>query len=80
MRLRSAVPADAEAFARIAADRWLAVLRIELGVFVDKKAAYRLYQKFGFEEEGIQRGFAFRDGCYQDVRLMARLNPCLLQQ
>ncbi|MGQ5522515.1 GNAT family N-acetyltransferase [Chitinimonas sp. PSY-7] len=63
-----------------AADRWMAVLRIELGVFVENEPAYRLYQKFGFEAEGIQRGFAFRDGRYQDVRLMARLHPRLLQQ
>lgn len=63
-----------------AADRWLAVLRIELGVFAKNALAYRLYQKFGFVEEGVQRGFAFRDGSYQDVILMARLSPGLLPQ
>jgi len=55
-----------------AADRWLNVRRIELTVFTDNVAAQALYRRFGFVEEGLHRGFAFRDGRYQDVLAMAR--------
>lgn len=56
------------------ADNWLALRRIELQVFADNAAAIRLYQRFGFETEGIAREFAVRDGVYADALLMARLN------
>jgi L-phenylalanine/L-methionine N-acetyltransferase len=56
-----------------AADKWLAVGRLELTVFADNAPAIRLYEKFGFENEGIRRAFAFRDGRYADVLAMARL-------
>ncbi|HPE68442.1 MAG TPA: GNAT family N-acetyltransferase [Thermotogota bacterium] len=55
------------------ADRWYQVHRIELQVFSDNTRAIRLYEKFGFEVEGTQRKFAFSDGAYRDVLMMARL-------
>ncbi len=55
------------------ADNWLGLLRIELNVFVDNEPAIGLYEKFGFEHEGVAKKFAFRDGEYMDVYYMARL-------
>jgi putative acetyltransferase len=57
------------------ADRWVAVMRIELTVFTDNERAVALYRKFGFVQEGIFRAYGLRDGRYQDVRAMARLHP-----
>ena len=56
-----------------AADRWLGLTRLELTVYADNAPAIRLYRKFGFEEEGRLRAFAFRDGVYADALAMARL-------
>lgn len=55
------------------ADNWLALKRIELEVFVDNAPAIGLYEKFGFESEGVQRAFAYRDGAYVDTLRMARV-------
>jgi len=33
----------------------------------------RLYERFGFEREGVQRAFAFRAGAYADALAMARV-------
>jgi putative acetyltransferase len=57
------------------ADRWLPVTRIELTVYVDNAPAIALYEKFGFEREGVLRQFALRDGRYVDAYSMARLRP-----
>jgi putative acetyltransferase len=54
------------------ADNWLDLKRIELTVFADNEAAIGLYAKFGFEREGLLRGYAFRNGAYADVVAMAR--------
>ena len=56
-----------------AADNWLAIRRLELTVYTDNEPAIRLYEKFGFEREGIMRAYAFRAGRYADVVAMARL-------
>ena len=56
-----------------AADKWLDLRRIELSVFADNERAIRLYERFGFEREGIMRAYAFRDGRYADGLMMARL-------
>jgi putative acetyltransferase len=57
------------------ADRWLNLRRIELEVFADNEPAIRLYERFGFEREGLLRQYAFRDGRYVDAYMMARLRP-----
>ncbi|HGY0994050.1 TPA: GNAT family N-acetyltransferase [Aeromonas salmonicida subsp. pectinolytica] len=57
------------------ADNWLNLHRIELTVFVDNEAALALYRKFGFEQEGLARGYAFRQGEYVDALYMARIRP-----
>ena len=56
-----------------AADNWLDIKRIELTVFHDNKTAIRLYERHGFEREGLHRAFAYRDGAYVDAIAMARL-------
>jgi putative acetyltransferase len=57
------------------ADRWAGVLQIELTVWADNERAIGLYRKFGFEIEGRLRAYGLRDGRYDDVVAMARLNP-----
>ena len=42
-------------------------------VFADNLRAIRLYQRFGFEQEGVLRNYAFRAGAFADAHLMARL-------
>jgi putative acetyltransferase len=56
-----------------AADNWLGLRRLELTVYADNIRAIRLYERFGFEPEGIQRDYAFRAGRFVDVLGMARL-------
>jgi len=56
------------------AERWLAVRRIELEVYTDNEAAITLYQKHGFIIEGTAKSYAFRDGQYVDVHLMAKVS------
>lgn len=55
------------------ADRWLAIKRVELTVWVDNQRAIALYERFGFEREGLLRAYAWRDGAYVDAISMARL-------
>ena len=57
------------------ADQWANTLRIELTVFVDNAPAIALYRSLGFVEEGRMRGYAFRDGRFDDVLAMARWRP-----
>jgi L-phenylalanine/L-methionine N-acetyltransferase len=57
------------------ADNWLGILRIELTVYTDNTPAIALYRKLGFVKEGTHRGFAFRNGLYEDAHVMARLHP-----
>lgn len=54
-------------------DSWLSVERIELTVFADNDTAVRLYQRFGFETEGVARRYAIRNGKQVDALYMARL-------
>lgn len=54
---------------------WGQVLRIELTVFTDNVRAIALYRRFGFEQEGVHRGYALRNGRYADTYSMARLHP-----
>ncbi|MGK9233206.1 GNAT family N-acetyltransferase [Inquilinus limosus] len=55
------------------ADNWLDLKRLELGVWADNEPAIALYKKYGFEIEGRERGWGYRDGQYVDSYLMARL-------
>lgn len=55
------------------ADRWLNYKRLELNVWADNSRAIALYEKAGFEREGLHRAFAWRDGSYADAIPMARL-------
>jgi putative acetyltransferase len=55
------------------ADNWLQLKRIELTVYADNPRAIALYERFGFEREGLCRAFAWRDGAYADAVAMARL-------
>ena len=57
------------------ADNWLMLVRVELEVFADNARAIHLYEKFGFEKEGLMRMSVVRDGQYQDNYKMARLRP-----
>ncbi|HGV3502010.1 GNAT family N-acetyltransferase [Providencia sp. PROV259] len=54
-------------------DNWLNVRRIELEVFADNDNGIGLYKKFGFEQEGRMRDYAFRDGQYVDAVMMSRI-------
>ncbi|MBI9012516.1 MAG: GNAT family N-acetyltransferase [Clostridiales bacterium] len=55
------------------ADNWLMLVRVELTVFTDNEKAIGLYKKLGFEEEGLKRKAAIRNGKYEDEYLMARI-------
>jgi putative acetyltransferase len=55
------------------ADRWLGLIRLELTVWADNVRAIALYERFGFEREGLMRAYAFRDGAYVDSLAMARV-------
>ncbi|MET0271394.1 MAG: GNAT family N-acetyltransferase [Phenylobacterium sp.] len=55
------------------ADNWLQLRRLELHVYADNVRAISLYERFGFEREGLLRAYAWRDGSYVDSLAMARL-------
>ena len=55
------------------ADNWLDLRRLELTVYADNAVAVTLYERFGFEREGLLRAYAFRGGRYTDAVPMARL-------
>ncbi len=55
-------------------DRWLNLKRLELQVWADNARAIALYERFGFEREGLLRAEGFRDGAYADSLTMARLH------
>jgi len=55
------------------ADNWLQIKRLELGVYADNAHAIALYERFGFEREGLLRAYAWRNGAFADTITMARL-------
>lgn len=55
------------------ADKWLGLTRIELTAWHDNTRAIALYERFGFEREGVFRSHGLRDGEYVDAIAMARL-------
>jgi putative acetyltransferase len=56
------------------ADNWLMLVRVELTVFEDNERAIHLYEKFGFEKEGVKRLAGIRKGRYVNELVMARIN------
>ncbi|MFA0813773.1 GNAT family N-acetyltransferase [Microbulbifer epialgicus] len=52
---------------------WLAIRRVELEVYTDNEQAVGLYKKYGFKVEGTAKNYAFRNGEYADVHLMAKV-------
>lgn len=56
------------------AERWWNIKRIELAVYADNPRAIALYERFGFQREGLHRAYAWRDGEYVDSLAMARLS------
>ncbi|HEY3951712.1 GNAT family N-acetyltransferase [Phenylobacterium sp.] len=55
------------------ADNWLQLKRLELSVYSDNARAIALYERFGFEREGLMRAYAWRNGRHVDAIAMARL-------
>ena len=55
------------------ADNWLGLRRVQLEVYADNATAIRLYERCGFEREGLMRGESLRDGVLENVLMMARL-------
>jgi ribosomal protein S18 acetylase RimI-like enzyme len=51
--------------------------RIELEVYTSNQPAITLYERFGFEREGIKRSARILDGQVEDVLCMALLLPPL---
>jgi L-phenylalanine/L-methionine N-acetyltransferase len=56
------------------AENWLNLKRLELQVNTDNAGAIHIYEKFGFEKEGVLRKNAFRDGAYIDAYTMAKVS------
>jgi ribosomal protein S18 acetylase RimI-like enzyme len=57
--------------ATIEGARKLGLEKIELSVYARNTSAIGLYQKLGFEDEGLKRNGRLADGIHDDVRLMA---------
>jgi putative acetyltransferase len=55
------------------AENWLGLTRLQLEVYPDNGPAIQLYEKHGFEREGLCRAYGFRGGRYVDALVMGRL-------
>jgi L-phenylalanine/L-methionine N-acetyltransferase len=55
------------------ADNWYNLRRLQLEVYTDNAVAIRLYEKYGFQIEGLHRAYAYRLGEFVDAYSMARL-------
>jgi L-phenylalanine/L-methionine N-acetyltransferase len=62
-----------------AADRWLNLLRIELEVHVNNERARRLYERNGFQQEGLRRHDMLQSGGKVDSLAMGRIRPGFTQ-
>ncbi|MCM3737597.1 GNAT family N-acetyltransferase [Bacillus cytotoxicus] len=56
-------------------DNWLMLERVELGVLETNPGAKALYEKFGFQEEGIKKGSLKANGKFVDEIMMSRFRP-----
>jgi L-phenylalanine/L-methionine N-acetyltransferase len=54
------------------ADRWLLLRRVELTAFAENERAWRLYERHGFEKEGLRKLSVISQGEIKDEWLMAR--------
>ena len=54
------------------ADNWLLLRRVELTVMADNDGARRLYERLGFEVEGLRKMSVIGEGRLKDEYLMAR--------
>ncbi len=54
------------------ADNWLNLRRVVLSVLADNASAIKLYRRFGFETESVNKSDIFRAGFYADSLSMAR--------
>ncbi len=61
--------------ATLDAARRFGLVRVELHVYADNARAIALYEKTGFEKEGVMRDATFMDGHYRDMILMALIDP-----
>jgi RimJ/RimL family protein N-acetyltransferase len=61
--------------ATLGAARRIGLVRIELRVYADNARAIALYEKTGFEKEGVMRDACFIGGQYRDLILMALIDP-----
>jgi putative acetyltransferase len=59
------------------ADDWLGLRRVELHAMTRNARARGLYERHGFEVEGLLRGFVISAGLLEDAWIMARLRPAL---
>ncbi len=57
------------------ADNYLNLVRVELVCHTDNAGAIALYEKYGFESEGLARYDIFTEGKYRHGLRMARINP-----
>lgn len=57
------------------ADNWLMLQRLELTVFANNRRARHLYEKMGFQEEGVMRMAVIQNGAYTDEIMMGRIRP-----
>jgi len=55
------------------ADNWLDLKRLSLIAFVGNDRAIALYERLGFEREGLMRRVGYGDGDWMDAVMMARL-------
>jgi putative acetyltransferase len=54
------------------ADRWLLLRRVELTVVAENERAWRLYERLGFEKEGLRKLSVISQGEIKDEWMMAR--------